>query len=603
MEALTRNRFHESFARTKAKISAGVIVVILVAFAFGMHGGTPIEHGDNLAPKAKRTVYNFGNPRFFTYPGLMIYMNASVYIVYELFLKILPDPLHKKLDEWPYRDIPGHLLTLLFSIIGALSVYGICLILTKSHLISTAGSLLLVTSPLWNANAHYITVDIPLSALCALTAFILLKIVEGKNEISVRHMVVLGALAGLAASAKYNGAVIAMVIVAAMAFRIRPPVRSIRLLAVCGIATMGTFFLTNPFILISFREFVQDFLYAANLVAIGHPGFTVLKFHHHFSESLKLGWNVAPILLSLLGLVGFAVSGRIKIYSKIAILGFPIIYAVILLRTKMTFHRYALPMLPFLAVLAAFALFLTGNFIKSRFHGYPSWIPIPMLFAVVTLIAGVNAVQSFHHNTVMQKVDTRVILGTVFSANNHKIANLKIGAGNYCMNFLGIPAKKEKLSWVRDSDAEVKNDFDIIVLDSFTHDRYVTDDNMQLQIDFAGFANGRLITLSPYDKIKSAVPFSPMSMYSPHYPDLPFRKLPGPYIEVYINDPQLAQEIHQTLNGSRIQSILEDIKHGYYFGMFSKSESEDGRKMLSGKAKEINRRFSELFERRKKRQL
>jgi hypothetical protein len=167
------------------------------------------------------------------------------------------------------------------------------------------------------------------------------------------------------------------------------------------------------------------------------------------------------------------------------------------------------------------------------------------------------------------------------------------------MNFLCIPAKKEKLSWVRDSEADVKNDFDIIVLDSFTHDRYVTDDNMQLQIDFAGFANGRLITLSPYNKVKSAVPFSPMSMYSPYYPDLPFRENSGPYIEVYMKDPQLAQKLHKKLAEREIKITLEDIYQGYYFGMFSKREAGAERKMLSTRARKINRRFSELFEKRK----
>jgi dolichyl-phosphate-mannose--protein O-mannosyl transferase len=271
MEILNKLQFRKHIARTKSRISVTIIIVILLAFFIGMHGGTPIEHGDNLAPKAKRTVRNYGNPKFFVYPALMIYMNASVYIVYEMVLHVLPDKLSKTLDKWPYRDIPGHLLTLLFSIIGALSVYGICFLLTESQLYSTIGSLLLITSPLWNANSHYITVDIPLSALCALAVFVLLHILEKKSEITVQHMVVMGILIGLAASAKYNGAVIAVAVIAAMAFRIRPLIKSIKMLAICGAISIVVFLMINPFILINFRDFLQDFLYASNLVAIGHP--------------------------------------------------------------------------------------------------------------------------------------------------------------------------------------------------------------------------------------------------------------------------------------------------------------------------------------------
>lgn len=596
---MTRFNLREFIIRTKSKISVTVIIITFLAIIFAMHGGTPIEHGDNLAPKAKHTVRNFGDPKFFNYPALMIYMNAFVYIVYEMVLKVFPYQLSRTLDKWPYRDIPGHLLTILFSIIGALSVYGICFILTKSRLYSTIGSLLLITSPLWNANSHFNTVDIPLSALCVLTVFILVYILEKKKEITVHNIVALGILIGFTASAKYNGALIATAVSAALLFRIKPFLHGLKLLAICGLCAIATFLLINPFILINFHTFMHDFLFELNHVATGHPGFTVSAFHHHLSKSLYLGWNFGPILLSGAGFILVLVNKKLKIYTKLAIFVFPILYLMILLRTKLAFQRYALPMIPFLAVLAAYAVFIIGQYIKNRHNRYQRCLIIMILSVVILMVLGVNTYQSLRHNIVLQKTDTRIILGDIFFENSKELIGSKIGAGNYCMNFLGVSAKKKIMSWVRNSEANIPSDYDIIVIDSFTHDRYISDKNMQLQIDFSKLSSGRLITISPYTQKKTAIPFSPKSMYSPYYPDLPFRIKPGPYIEIYFADPQLAQTFSQILTRKGIDNTPSDIKRGYYYGMFSKEGSGAGEKSLSDKTKKINQRFFELFKKRK----
>lgn len=596
----TEDGLRNFIGKAKSKISLTIILIAIFAFVFGMHGGTPIEHGDNLAPKAKRTVRNFGNPRFFTYPALMLYMNASVYIVYELALEVLPEKISRTLDKWPYRDIPGHLLTTLFSIIGAMSVFGICSILTKSSLFSTIGALLLITSPLWNANSHYITVDIPLAALCMLTVFVLLYFLEKKYEIKVQYVIFLGFLIGLAASAKYNGALVASAVIAAILIRVKPLMHGLKFLVICGFFAIGTFLAVNPFILFNFHDFVQDFLYASKIVAIGHPGFMVTAFHHHLSESLYLGWNFGPILLSVFGIIIVITSSKLKLHSKLAILVFPFIHLIVLLRTKMTFHRYVLPLMPFLAVFASYALFKIGQYIKSRYHTNLQSI-FYLIMSVATLcVLGVNSYQSLRHNSILQKVDTRTILGDRFSANSTEISDLKIGAGSYCMNFLGDSAKLKTMNWVRNSDVDITGDYDIIVIDSFTHDRYITDENMRMQIDFSMFSKGHLISVSPYKlKNKAAVPFSPMSMYSPYYPDLPFRTNPGPYIEIYIANPQLAQSLSQTLTRNGIFTSSCEISRGYYFRMFSKDGSREGIKSLSEQSKQINQRFSELFQKRK----
>jgi len=593
----------KSIRGLKSRISLSVIFIVLVTIIFGMHGGTPIEHGDSLTPKAKHTVRHFGNPNFFIYPALMIYLNAVEYSVYEVILKILPHKVSNILDKWPYRDLPGHLLTILFSIIGALSVYGICFILTKSTPFAMIGALLLIFSPLWNANTHYITVDIPLSALCVLTVFILLYYFEKNSTVTVQQMVVLGILTGLSASAKYNGALIASAVVVAVLLRIKPLIYGLKLLIVCGMFAIITFFITNPFIIINFKTFVQDFLYASNLVTIGHPGFTVNTVHHHISESIYLGWNPGAILLSIIGIVLITISRKINVYFKLAILVFPFLHLVILLKTKMTFHRYALPLIPFFAVFAAYTLFCLWQYHKNHYHKYQRPLIIIIISGAIILAIGVNLFQSLSHNIVLQKTDTRTILGELFTKKDNDISGLKIGAGDYCVNFLGISAKKEVMSRVRNSDVQIsRSEYDILALDSFTHDRYITDENMRLQIDFTSLQRGRLIKISPYVQKKTMIPFSPMSMYSPYYPDLPYRLKPGPYIEIYFADPQLALTFSRALSENGYDNSTYSIKQGYYFAMFSKGVGAED-KPLSDKSKKINQQFFDLFQKRKNKTL
>ena len=94
--------------RVISKHRAPILIVSLLALALGMQGGTPFHHPDSLIGRAKYTVRNFGNPDFFNYPGLMLYLNGVVYSFYELLLQALPHGLRGILDAWPYSDNPGH---------------------------------------------------------------------------------------------------------------------------------------------------------------------------------------------------------------------------------------------------------------------------------------------------------------------------------------------------------------------------------------------------------------------------------------------------------------------------------------------------------------
>jgi hypothetical protein len=65
------------------------------------------------------------------------------------------------------------------------------------------------------------------------------------------------------------------------------------------------------------------------------------------------------------------------------------------------------------------------------------------------------------------------------------------------------------------------------------------------------------------------VPFSIKSMYSPYAPDLKFRTRPGPYIELYFDDPSLAGYLYESLLHKGVRTASSGAEQGYYFRKFS----------------------------------
>jgi len=500
---------------------------------------------------------HYGNLNFFSYPALVLYLNGVAYCLYDIVVRALPFELSKLASSWPYINIPGHLITTFFSVVGALSTYGTGYVLTRSKYYAVLGALLLFTSPLWNASAHFITVDIPLSALCALTLYATVVVIECYREITVKHIALLGILIGLTTSTKYNGALIASSVAAALWFRSKPSVKSVKLLGLCALLALATFILLNPFIFINWKTFVSHFGYQYNSAVIGHPGYTAGSVHYHLSQSLYYGWGIPLLLISGCGAVVLLMSKEQRLYSKLAVLVFTIVHFLMLAGTQLSFQRYALPLIPFLAILAIYFVYQVGQSIRKYFRTHQQ--RLVWLVTSVALLAplAANTSQSLRHNFLLQRKDTRNILREAFAESSQVVNSQEIGAGAYSKDFLGPSTEVRSI--------ETSGDLDMIVFDSFTHDRYFYDPRLEFKVDFSRFSKGRVVAISPYDREKAVVPFSPESLYSPYPPDLEFRKRPGPYIEIYFTDATLAQHFSEAVARAGVGSKIGDTQQGYYY--------------------------------------
>jgi 4-amino-4-deoxy-L-arabinose transferase-like glycosyltransferase len=229
-----------------------------------------------------------------------------------------------------------------------------------------AAGMLLAVSPLHVAHSRFITVDV-------LAGFVALATVAAAMGIA-RHgrpsdYLLAGFLAGLAASTKYNLGMVVLVVPVAHVMRWgRASLRQAGLPLAAGLATVAGFVVGTPYALIDRQSFWDDVMYEwQHNVVIGHPGREGSS--GRFYADLLLGGP--DVWLTVLGLFGFVAGvwpGGLPDRRRTTWLlaAFVVPFAALIALTLVHFDRFAVPLLPPLAVLAGFALQRAGALAAAR---------------------------------------------------------------------------------------------------------------------------------------------------------------------------------------------------------------------------------------------
>jgi hypothetical protein len=151
-----------------------------------------------------------------------------------------------------------------------------------------------------------------------------------------------GAAAGIAASAKYPGAILVVPIVVA-------GLGAWRRVGIAVALAVGTFVLTSPFVMIHADVAWDDFHRVQQLAQDGWLGFEDDPATP-FAFGLRLWETLGPLVLVAAAGILVAVLRRER--ADLILLSFGAAYAVSLLASQAHFDRYVLPLVPVLAVLA-----------------------------------------------------------------------------------------------------------------------------------------------------------------------------------------------------------------------------------------------------------
>jgi len=545
---------HEKFITQLYDILADyrfhLIGLAVLTFGLGIRG-TIFFHPDSILGSALRAIVDRGNPHFFHYPALMLYIDGLVYVLIYFGL-LLAGSVHSAAEfEMMYRSdrlpggvpflLPAQWTTVLFSVVGILGVYLVTYRLFRIRWVALSSAGIVTTSLFWVQQSHYPTVDIPLTTLILLSLVLAERALETNDR---RDWVLCGLIIGLATSAKYSAAILLLPLTI-VTLRLPTKPQSIRGILLCGLTSAIVFAVTNPYMFLEWQEFMADFTFDANKVRVGQLGYytdNALLYNLLVTFPNTLGMFL--IILAGVGIIRFVATHPWTPF-KILFAGFILSYSVILWSSRLSFERHALPLFPPIAIFSVYGIAMFWE--ESAKWLKPIWlshIARGMLLLMLIFSLATNLSLSLWHNYLLTQPDTRVVLMDLF--DRLKQSNLVICAGHTISGYA---------TWrgydIHTIDLNQKTtDCDVILLDSFSYDRYLYDPHFprstQTFTQYLKQLNGyRSISLSPFSIARADVPFASHSVYSPALPELPFRILPGPYVAIFARDAETLNQIEK----------------------------------------------------------
>ncbi len=330
------------------------------------------------------------DPHFANWPHLYMYVSAAwLAILRPLFPLFGPAA--------PYLSV-----RLLDAVLGTATVLLLYRFGRQAYgeLTGLLASLFLAVAFLAVRDSHFATIDIPLTFTCVVGLNAALELAENYQA---RYRVVGGVLAGLAASVKYNGALLLASLAVAQLVHRRPTTRRLLgLIAIGGLAVIA-FLLTSPFLVVDISAFTAGIGYIFHhLSSASQPE---IGYIHIPRLALWYGLDPPLFLISLFG-IALALVRRTK--ADWILFAFLLAYYALLGAGYSVFVRYADPLVPPLALLAARVL-ADGAARMAR--------PALITAFALALVAVPGVVHDLAFAHLIQQEDTRTQAFDWLSAN------------------------------------------------------------------------------------------------------------------------------------------------------------------------------------------
>jgi 4-amino-4-deoxy-L-arabinose transferase-like glycosyltransferase len=323
-----------------------------VGIQYGLPFGNLLNPDEqSIVPRAWKLVHGGGgDPRWFDYPTLLMYVNAPF-------------------QAW--QSHPSYLTARIVAVVLALGSIAAAWWLGRSAYGNVAGAVAAVATAVCTthvAYSHEAVTDVPLTLGVGAA---LALMVSGRLELA-------GVASGLAMGFKYPGVFLVVPLIVAAWQRWRR-------LAV-SLALMVTAFLaSSPFVLVHSRQAWHDAFRVQRLARKGWLGFE----HDHIAPIAfpdRLWHGLGPALI--IALAGLVVALIRRSRTDLVLVTFVVVYFADLMTLRAHFDRYTLPLVPPLAALA------------GRFR---------MLAPVTLLLLVVPLTWSIRDDKRLTRTDTRLV--------------------------------------------------------------------------------------------------------------------------------------------------------------------------------------------------
>ena len=341
----------------RATAVASVVVVAAVLRVWAADYDLPyIYHPDepvNVGITQRMFTSGDANPHFFGYPSLLYYLNTVVYALYYLMghadgtLRSMGDvaPLVELAMGVTKAPQPALIalsrgLTIAFGAGTVLITFLAGLRLLGNDWTALFAATIVAVSPANVALSRLITPDTLVTFFAAAT---LLAATYVMDRGTWRDYLLAGVLAGLTASAKYNGGLVILSVVAAHFLRANRTPRNDRMLLAAFFACAAGFVAASPFAVLAPAEFLAGLALDAQVYTKGHAGM----------EGDTLRWYIAHM---------GATAGVVYVFSGLEILrglwtrsrpllllaAFPLVYFTFIAAFEVRNDRTFLPLTPLL---------------------------------------------------------------------------------------------------------------------------------------------------------------------------------------------------------------------------------------------------------------
>lgn len=393
------------------------IVVILGAWlrVDGLSFGLPYAHSrpDEAALAGPAVMCLIGQcaPPDFYYPTGFIYLLSVVYVL--MFAVLRAGGVYADLASFAEaRRVDVSMFFLASRVVSAVAgtativvVHGIGRLLWGPA-VGLVSALYLAVSLLHARDSHFGTTDVAMTALVAITVWLVLEWQQAPRQ---RLALLIGAVGGAAASTKYNGLGVGLpfLVAAALACWTGPrqtrvqPKTVLTALGLAGAAGVVTFLALSPYVVIEWPRFVRDVFVRGDMLVRPHGIDVGTGWRQHALVTLPgaVGWPL--YVVSVAGLAGLLVT---RCRQSIVVVSFPIAYFGVIGSLETTFARYALPLIPFMALTAGWLTITVSAWVSRTFRISST----PVAASLAVLLAAPSAREVLLLNRVLARPDTRV---------------------------------------------------------------------------------------------------------------------------------------------------------------------------------------------------
>jgi len=406
------------------------------------------------------------DPGSFMWPSLYFYIQAFAYGNYSFWMLLIGSL--QSLNDLTIRQVylVGRFTSVLFGVGNVFLVYLIAQRM-YSKKVGLLAALFLSFSLLHVRYSRVIRPDIPMAFLITLSfLFIYLIYEKGKT----RDYVLAAIFTGLSAGTKYTGIILIVVIFLAHLLHTIDSKKGVariffdkRLFLVVGLVVL-TFFLATPYGLVQFAKLSRAVVGwssgGLSEVTANQPA-EVSSWVYYITRSLNHSLGYPLAIFSLAAIVYGIFTHREK---DIVLISFPLLYYFIISSFTRHGDRYILPLVPFLAIIAA--MFLMEIVSRITLSGNKRSVILAIAAFILVFLPGIKVIR---YAQLMSEKGTRIEAKDWINENIPR--DKRIAYEFYFPHFSGYRMENIYIVGIH-SFEWYKDRFDYIIVNSGRYERY-----------------------------------------------------------------------------------------------------------------------------------